>query len=95
VTITEEDASRGEAEVTMILGLCFRITQVDDQGTPVPYSEISYMPALFASETAGDEKWAVAHGIKTDARGSARFFHPELFRLFPLPGCSLTIEPDT
>jgi hypothetical protein len=95
VTITAEDTARGEAEVTMVLGPCFRITQVDRQGIPVPYSEISYVPAPLATEAGGYENWAVAHGIRTDAGGSARFFHPELFRLFPRQDCSLTIEPDT
>ena len=50
VTITAEDTARGEAEVTMVLGPCFRITQVDRQGIPVPYSEISYVPAPLATE---------------------------------------------
>jgi hypothetical protein len=94
VTITEEDASRGDAELAMVLGPCFRITQVDGHGDPVAYSEISYSPVLFPREIAGQGNWAGGLGIRTDAKGSARFFRPELFHLFPLPGCSLTIERD-
>jgi len=94
VTITEADAARGETEVAVDLGPSFRITQVDRQGRPVPNSEVSRTPVSFPREIPGDENLAGGMGFRTDAEGSARIFRPELFRLIPRPGCSLTIEPE-
>jgi hypothetical protein len=94
VVIAEKDALWGETEVTVALGPSCRVTQVDSYGRPVPYSEFSYSPTLFPREIASDENWACGLGIRTDAEGSARLFRPELFRLIPRPGCTLTIELD-
>ena len=75
-------------------GPSFRITQIDRQGKPVPNSEVSRTPVSFPRDIPGDEKLAAGMGFRTDAKGSARIFRPELFRLIPRPGCSLTIEPE-
>lgn len=94
VTITEADAARGGTEVAVAFGPSFKVTQTDRHGRAVPYSDVSYAPTLFPREIAGDESSIAATSIRTDADGSFRICRPELFRLIPRPGCTLTIEPD-